>query len=74
MMKREKAERHLKNAREHFDWLRERYVWLMRDTQRQHYRTLNWIGDNPFTEELEDCVKEMKEVKRRICRLERMIR
>lgn len=67
MMKREKAERHLKNAREHFDW-------LMRDTQRQHYRTLNWIGDNPFTEELEDCVKEMKEIKRRICRLERMIR
>lgn len=71
-MTKQKAEKHLKNARECLGWLREEYVETMRDPNWKRLDQPGWIGKGPYTEKMEGLRKRMEEVKERIARLERI--
>lgn len=76
-MTKQKAEKHLKNAREHFTWIRESYVETMRDPNWKRLDCSGWIGmyagGNPYREKLADLRKDMEETKARIAKFERIV-
>lgn len=71
-MTKQKAARHLKNARECLGWLREEYVEIMRDPNWKRLDHTGFMEKSLYTEKLEDLRKRMEEVRARIARLERI--
>ena len=71
-MKKEKAERHLRHAREHLQYLRELYVERTRDQGLKSLNQMSCTGHNHYSEMLEGIRKEMEETKAKIARYERI--
>ena len=71
-MKREKAERHLRHAREHLQYLRELYVERTRDQGWKSRNQMSCTGHKHYSEMLEGIRKEMEETKAKIARYERI--
>ena len=71
-MKREKAEKHLRHAREHLQYLREQYVERARDQGWNSLDQMSCTGHNHYSEMLEGIRKEMEETKAKIARFERI--
>lgn len=71
-MKKEKAERHLRHAREHLQYLRELYVERTRDQGWKSLNQMSCTGHNHYSEMLEGIRKEMEETKAKIARYERI--
>lgn len=71
-MKRVKAERHLRHAREHLYWLREQYLERVRDHGWKSLDQMSCTGHNYYSEMLEGIRKEMEETKIKIARYERI--
>lgn len=72
-MKRAKAEKHLKYAREHLQYLRELYVKRMRDNGWKQLDRESFLENNIYKEMLEGIKKEMEETKERIAKFERIV-
>lgn len=72
-MKREKAEKHLRYAREHLQYLREQYVERARDHGWKSLDQMSCTGHNYYFEMLEDIKKEMEETKVKIASYERIV-
>lgn len=72
-MKRDKAEKHLRYAREHLEYLRESYVETMRNPRWRRLDTCFAGGSNPYKEKMQNLREEMEETKTRIAKFERIL-
>ena len=73
-MTRQKAEKHLKRALEHREYLRSSYVERMRDPNWRRLDSDGWVGGNPFQEWMTDIKKDLKEINERISKFERIVK
>lgn len=72
-MKKQKAEEHLRFCREHLEYLRSSYVERMRNQNFQNLNNYAWVGVNPYEEWLADIKQDMKDIKERIAKFERIV-